>query len=76
MQLTGFGQRRCGRPLMLDVRLHAFREASPESEPSERVLYEFGLQAAGVQYRGAPLLAPRFGTVRADSGLLHWAGMS
>ena len=76
MEFSGFGRRRRGRPLMLGVRLHAFREASPESEPSERVLYEFGLQAAGVRYRGAPLLAPRFGTVRVDSGLLHWAGMS
>ena len=74
VQLTGFGRRRCGRPLMLVVRQHAFREASSESERSERALYESGLRAVEVRYQAAPCWVGRSGRVRVDREAIAFGG--
>ena len=76
MELAGFGRRCCGRPLMLGVLQHAFRQSSLESEPSERALYEFGLRAARVRHYEAPWWRGYSGKVRIGTEMSHWNGIA
>ena len=66
MEFPGFGQRRCGRPLMLGVRLQGRREVAAEWERSELALYEFGLRASEVRYPEAPWMPQRSPTSRVE----------
>ena len=76
MEFSGFGWGRRGRPLMLGVRLHAFRQSSLESEPSERALYEFGLRAARVRHYEAPWWRGHSGKVRIGTEMSPWKGIA
>ena len=67
---------RRGRPLILGVRQHAFREVSAGWGWLERALHEFGLRAGGVGHHEALWWEGRSGTVRVDTELSQLRGMA